>query len=220
MKSSVKCFAFGISLSALIIASQMVRGQAPASAPGKENSKHLDTDASWAPDPLEFLMRVGLGGDALDYSGSGLPPEYLDQVNALANSPDFRFGERLGGTTAVVLSADPENLIRYHDVTGVVGIWATKAEVRDLPSRTDDVDAREIWASEGLNAEQYSYISDFVDPVPSGGGFTKVSLFHNDGGFSTPFLLHEPLKHEINISLDPDLAEDGIDAIGIRNVTE
>ena len=202
---------------------------APASVPGKEYSDNVDVDQFQVNDPLQNLSWDGLGGntDAFDYSGSGPPPEDPDQVDALANEQDYLFFPLLNNRAAMIVSLGQENFLRNHNPNGTVGIWATPLDVRNPPAA--EVDAVELWGDPnspqhdgagGVDANHYSYIGDFIPPVPPGGGFPPVSIFYYDPANhrSTPYIFHDPLRDALNQSFNFDLSQIDVDALMVWDI--
>jgi hypothetical protein len=201
---------------------------APTVVPGKEYSDHVDVDQSQVIDPLQNLFWDGLGGnvDAFDYSGSGPPPEDPDQVDALANEQDYLFFPLLNNQSAMIISLDQENFLRNHNPTGATGVWATPLDVRSLPA--SEVDAVELWGDPsspqhdglgGFDANHYSYIGDFIAPVPPG-GIPPISIFHYDPftHVSKPYIFHDPLRDALNQSFGFGLDQIDVDALMVYDL--
>ncbi len=205
----------------------------PASVPGKEYSDDVDVDQIKANDPLRNLGWDGLGGNtnAFDYSGSGPPPVDPDQVDALANEQDYLFFPLLSNRAAMIVSLGQENFLRNHNPNGAVGIWATAQQIRNMApgGQPNEVDAVELWGdpsspqhdgSGGFDSNHYSYFGDPIPPVPPGGGFPPVSIFHYDpfGHVSKPYINHDPLRDALNQSFQLDLSRIDVDALMVHDV--
>ncbi|MEM8678419.1 MAG: hypothetical protein AAGF97_03590 [Planctomycetota bacterium] len=218
----------------------------PTMIPGKEYSDTQDVDAAQQVDPLNNLWWDGTGvvADAFDYTASGPPPADPDQVDALANGQDLLFSQLLTNQAAMIVSLQQENWLRHHNPNGAVGTWATPTQIRN-PAPVE-VDAVELWVQDSppagrgaplLDANHYSYAGDPISPNPPGGGFPPVSIFaflpsgpgpvvnwlgqiDNDGifGQSTPYILHDWLRDQLNQDFNFDLTAVDVDALMVNDV--
>lgn len=178
--------------------------------PGKEYSDHRDVDSLQVPDPLQNLAWDGVGNnaDAFDYSGS-VPTNLSvsDEVDALGNYNDAYFQAVISNQAALVLSLEGENWIRYHDINGTVGTWATANQVR-MPTNAMDVDAIEIWGP--IDADHYSQMND---------GSSGTSVFYYDGTNSISLISQSMIAGAVNNFLKTDFPDDlfDVDALMVQN---
>lgn len=189
-----------------------------AAVPGKEYSNNRDIDMGHAPDSMQNLEWDGLGAniDAFDYSGSSpsTSPD-LGEVDALSNNTDAFLNELVASTAGMVLSLESENFVRYHDVSGGVGIWATADQVRSSApgvDNADDVDALEIWGP--IDANHYSILGDPATPPD-----TSVYYYDSTAHASTTYIAHSTLLAEVNRFLGMDLQEIDVDALMVNDLT-